>query len=183
MGRFAGERILAYMDTISDKVPEVRSTMSEARFGFYFNAKGRDNLGKIRDALRTTMMEKVGVFRTDKRISEAIETIKELKERTDHTSLSEKSLIMNPELIQRWELDNLLAVSMVIAQAALDRKESRGAHYREDFPERLEAFNDHTLISMPEFNRTETGKRPVDMSIFDAREPHYENFGMIQRKY
>ena len=183
MGRFAGERALAYMDTISERLPEVRSTLSEARFGFYFDAQGRDNLGKIRDVLRTTMTEKVGVFRTAKGISEAIETIKTLKERAENTSLSEKSPIMNPELIQRWELDNLLAISLVIAQAALDRKESRGAHYREDFPERLEAFNDHTLISMADFNRIETGKRSVDMSIFDARGEHYENFGMIQRKY
>ena len=171
------------LDTIRNKLPESRSTLTVSQFGSYLEAKGRDSLGKIRDELRMTMTDKVGVFRTEKGISEAAETIKALKQRADNTALAEKSLVMNPELIQRWELDNLLAVSMVIAQAALARRESRGAHYREDFPERLEAFNDHTLISMPEFNRTETDKRPVDMSVYNARNQHYENFGMIQRKY
>ena len=183
MGKFAGERVLEYLSGFSEKLPEAKAILSESIFGPYLEAQGRDNLGKIRDELRTAMTGKVGVFRTEQGISEAIETLKELKTRAESTALSEKSLTMNQELIQRWELDNLLAVSMAIAEAALARRESRGAHYREDFPERLDAFNDHTLISKPEFGKIEMGKRPVEMSIFEAREDHYEQFGMIVRKY
>jgi succinate dehydrogenase / fumarate reductase flavoprotein subunit len=183
MGKFAGERVLEYLKNFSGKLPDAKPIVSGARFYSYFEAQGRDNLGKIREALKSVMTEKVGVFRTEKEIIRAIETIKELKDRADKTALFEKSIVMNPELIQRWELDSLLTVSMVIAQAALDRRESRGAHYREDFPDRLPEFNDHTLICMPEFDTIDTGKRPVDLSIFKAREKHYENFGMIDRKY
>ena len=90
---------------------------------------------------------------------------------------------MNQELIHRWELDNLLAVSMVLTQAALERKESRGGHFREDFPERKDEFNYHTLASMSEFGRVSLGKRAIDMSLFEAKGEHYEKFGMIERKY
>lgn len=183
MGKFAGERVLAYISDASKKFPEAKASLTESKIFGYLEAGGRDNLGKIRETLRSTMTEKVGVFRTETGISEAIETIRELKARVEKTALSEKSFTMNQELITRWELDNLLSVSMVIAQAALNRKESRGAHCREDFPERMEAFNDHTLISMSEFGKTTLGSRAVDMSVFEAREDHYEQFGMIARKY
>ena len=90
---------------------------------------------------------------------------------------------MNQELVQRWELDNLLGSAMVIAQGALHRRDSRGGHSREDFPERREEFNDHTLVYMTEFGKVRLEKRTVDMSIHAAQGEHYEKFGMIERKY
>ncbi len=183
MGKFVGERVLVHISDAPKKAPEVKGALTESKFSAYLEAGGSDNLAKIREQLRNTMTEKVGVFRTEAGISEAIEIINELKDRADKTAVSEKSLTMNQELITHWEVDNLLAVSMTIAQAALNREESRGAHCREDFPERSEAYNDHTLISMSEFGAVHLGKRPVDMSIFEARGDHYEQFGMIERKY
>ncbi len=90
---------------------------------------------------------------------------------------------MNQELVQRWELDNLLAVSLVIAESALRRKESRGAHYRDDYPDRKDEFNAHTMAAMQEFGKIEFGQRAIDMSIFEAGGEHSENFNMIERKY
>ena len=90
---------------------------------------------------------------------------------------------MNQDLIQRWELDNLLAISMVISQCALYRRESRGGHFREDFPERKDEFNHHTLAYMNEQGRINLGKRPVDMSLYEARGENYEKFNMMERKY
>ena len=90
---------------------------------------------------------------------------------------------MNQELIQRWELDNLLTVAMVMAQGALQRRESRGGHFRTDFPERKDDFNHHTLVHMEEYGRVEFSRREVDRSIFNAHESNYEHFDIIERKY
>ena len=90
---------------------------------------------------------------------------------------------MNQELVQRWELDNLLAVSMIMTQAALHRRESRGAHFREDFSERSDTFNYHTLISMTQFGEVTLGRREVDMSIFEKGGEDSEKFGIIERVY
>ena len=114
---------------------------------------------------------------------EAIEELQGLKERADNASLSSKSLKMNQDLIQRWELDNLLDVAMVTAQAALNRRESRGGHFRDDFPERKDQFNYHTLAYMKEFAEVDLEKRSIDMSLYEAKGAHYEKFGMIERKY
>jgi succinate dehydrogenase / fumarate reductase flavoprotein subunit len=90
---------------------------------------------------------------------------------------------MNQDLVQHWELENLLQVSMVIAQSALWRRESRGCHFRMDYPERKDQFNHHTLAFMSELDEVRFEKRPVDMSIYEAKGEHYERFGIIERKY
>ena len=183
MGNFAGERIIQYLKKTPGQLPEPKGEKTFPKFSQYLKAGGQDNIGQIREAMRSMMTEKVGVFRYEAHISEAIEALKAFKERADNTALSGKSLRMNQELVQRWELDNLLSVSMVIAHAALNRKESRGAHFREDFPERKDEFNHHTLASMEEYGTIELGKRAVDMSIYEAGGENCEKFGIIPRTY
>jgi succinate dehydrogenase / fumarate reductase flavoprotein subunit len=90
---------------------------------------------------------------------------------------------MNPELILRWELDNLLSVSFLTAACALNRRESRGGHARKDFPERKDEFNYHTVAGMTEFANVVLGKRAVDMTIFESNCEHCERFGIIERTY
>ena len=100
-----------------------------------------------------------------------------------HIKIGITSLQTNQDLWQIWELNNLITVSMVIAQGALARKESRGAHFREDYPERRNEFNYHTLVWMPEFDKVTLGKRPIDISIFESKGERYELFDYIERKY
>jgi succinate dehydrogenase / fumarate reductase flavoprotein subunit len=184
MGKFVGRQTLEYLKETAAETPAASlEGASFARFARYLEASGKDNIGKIRNALRTLMTEKVGVFRTEQELSSAIDDIKGLKERADHTALASQSLTLNQELVQRWELDNLLAVSMLITESALKRRESRGAHYRDDYPHRKDEFNYHTLTSMQEFGRVEFGQRAIDMSIFEAGGDHSEKFGMLERKY
>jgi succinate dehydrogenase / fumarate reductase flavoprotein subunit len=183
MGAFAGERISA---SLGDDIPELPADAGEKSFELfagYLQQTGKDNLERIRENSRAMMTEKVGVFRSEEGLTESLDTLKELKERANNTALNCKSLKMNPELIQRWELDNLLSVSYVTAYCALNRRESRGGHARSDFPERKTEYNHHTLASMAEFGSVEPGKRQVDMSIFESGGEHCERFGIIERKY
>jgi len=183
MGKFAGEKVVEYLEEEQPETPEDEGEKTFSLFSKFMEANGKDNLGKIRDEMRSLMTEKVGVFRTEAGINEAIEKLKELKERADGTRLSSKSLTMNQDLVQRWELDNLLDISMVTAQAALNRRESRGGHFRDDFSERKDEFNYHTLVSMAIFGEITFGKRPVDMSLYHEKGEHFEKFGIIERKY
>jgi succinate dehydrogenase / fumarate reductase flavoprotein subunit len=183
MGKFAGEKALTFLEKFPDQFPEVEGNLGFLRFSNYMEASGKDNIGQIRDALRTLMTENMSIFRNEDGILETIETLKELKHRADKTALSSKSLQMNQELVQHWELDNLLAVSMVITLAALNRKESRGAHFREDFPERSDEFSYHSLVSMEQFGEVELGRREVDMRLFEEKGQHADKFGIIERKY
>ena len=183
MGRFVGQRIV---ESLADQLPELPADAGKksfALFSAYLDQTGRENLEKIRGESRMLMTEKVGVFRTEAGLTEAIETLKAFKERAANTTLACKSLKMNPELILRWELDNLLSVSIVTAMCALNRRESRGGHARQDFPERKDDFNSHTLATMTEFAKIDLAKRAVDMSIFESECEHYEKFGIIERTY
>ena len=183
MGKFVGERVVDCLGEALGDLPSESGERTFSQFSRFMEAKGRDSLGQIREAMQAIMTEKVSMFRIENGLIETIEVLKELKDRADKAPLSSGSCAMNQELIQRWELENLLAVSMVTTQAALRRKESRGAHFREDFPERKDEFNYHTLASMSEFGAVSFAKRAVDMSLFEAKGEHYEKFGMIERKY
>ncbi|UCG99840.1 MAG: FAD-binding protein [Deltaproteobacteria bacterium] len=185
MGRITGERVIEYLKDATD--PEEPSPddhhMVFHQFSTYLHAQGREKYAQIRDKLRDLMMEKVGIFRTENSLLEAIEELRELKERATHIPQGTTSLRANQDLWQVWELNNLITVSMVIAQGALSRKESRGAHFREDYPERRDEFNYHTFAYMPKFGEVTLEKRPVDMSMFEAKGGHYELFDYIKREY
>lgn len=183
MGAFVGERI---SESLPDRIPELPRDAGEKSFELfagYLQQNGEGNLERIRDNSRAMMTEKVGVFRSEEGLTKALEILKDLKERADTAALICKSLKMNPELIQRWELDNLLSVSYVAAHCALNRRETRGGHARTDFPERKNEYNHHTLATMTDFGSVELGTRPVNMSIFESGGEHHEYFGIIERKY
>jgi succinate dehydrogenase / fumarate reductase flavoprotein subunit len=153
------------------------------RFEGYLNARGSENSGILQTAMRSTMTENLSVFRTEKGILNALIRLDQIEERKANIPINHKALPMNPELALRWELDNLLSLAKIIAQAALRREESRGAHYRDDYPERGDAYNHHTLVSIEHTGKTAFGQRAVDMSIFNAKQSNHEKFGLIPRKY
>ncbi len=185
MGKVVGAGVVGHIMEAQDPggLPEDAGNHVFSQFSDYLQAKGTENYAEIRDALGALMMEKVGVFRDERGLVDAIEGLSALKDRARRLQLSGRSLVMNQELIRFWELDHLLDISLVIAQSALARKESRGAHYREDYPERRAEFHYHTLAYMTEVGKVTFDKRPVDMSIHEARGEHYERFGVIERKY
>ncbi|MBI5892751.1 MAG: FAD-binding protein [Deltaproteobacteria bacterium] len=101
----------------------------------------------IRDELANIMIKNVGVFRDKERLFAAKEKIKELKERYNHVYLEDKGDIFNTELLETIELKNLLTIAECIVLGAINRTESRGAHFRLDYPKRDdETWLKHTMF-------------------------------------
>jgi succinate dehydrogenase / fumarate reductase flavoprotein subunit len=97
---------------------------------------GKESCSKIRDELRSIMTTHVGIFREEKKLLWAKENIKILKEKFRLVRLRQKTLAFNFDLIQYFDLESMLNIAEVIVEGALERKESRGSHYRLDYPYR-----------------------------------------------
>jgi len=101
-----------------------------------FERKREDAVFLIRDEMKALMTSLVGIFRRGTLLLEAKEKIKELKRRFLSTGIKQRDIAFNNELIQYWELEGMLHLAEVIVEGALARKESRGSHFRTDYPNR-----------------------------------------------
>jgi succinate dehydrogenase / fumarate reductase flavoprotein subunit len=111
------------------------------------NRKGGETVSLIRTKMQTIMMDYGSVFRNETGLKKGIEEIRALKERYKNIEVANKGKIFNYELTEVLELGHQLDIAEVVLFSALHRKESRGAHYREDFPKRDDAkFLQHTLV-------------------------------------
>jgi succinate dehydrogenase / fumarate reductase flavoprotein subunit len=91
----------------------------------------------------------------------ALEKVRELQERFKNVAVTDSGKIFNTELLNAWELGNMLEIAEVVATSALNRKESRGGHSREDFPDRDDAnWLKHTLIAKKN-GKLEINYKPV----------------------
>ena len=91
---------------------------------------------KLRKAMQEVMMMNVGVFRTDQLLSEALEKVRELRKQFAHVYVSDRGKRFNTDLLETWELHNMLDLAEATVLAALNRTESRGGHARDDYPQR-----------------------------------------------
>ncbi len=134
---------------------------------------GSENAAGLRKELREVMMNKVGVLREQKTLDEAVEAVRELKDRYRNVGLQDKGRTFNMELLVALELGYLLDLAEVTALSAAARHESRGAHTREDYPDRDdENWLKHTLAF-----RTDGGVtlkyKPVNVSFFEPKPRTY----------
>ncbi|MGJ5753795.1 succinate dehydrogenase subunit A [Streptomyces puniciscabiei] len=110
------------------------------------NSTGNERVATLRRELQETMDANVMVFRTEQTIKTAVEKIAELRERYKNVAVQDKGKRFNTDLLEAIELGNLLDLAEVMAVSALARKESRGGHYREDYPNRDDVnFMRHTM--------------------------------------
>ena len=107
---------------------------------------GNERVTDIRRELQETMDRNAMVFRTEQTLKEALEDITSLRRRYRNVSVQDKGKRYNTDLLEAFELGNLLELAEVLVVSALARKESRGGHYREDFPHRDDVnFMRHTM--------------------------------------
>lgn len=129
--------------------------------------------GKIAEELQRTMMEKVGIYRNAADMQAAVLAIGEFRERYRSVRVQDTGRRFNTDLLEILELENLLDLSLVTAVSALARKESRGAHSREDFPARDdEAWLKHTLAFLDR-DTVRLDYKAVDTSIWPPKPRTY----------
>jgi succinate dehydrogenase/fumarate reductase flavoprotein subunit len=119
----------------------------ERNFHLMRKKTGGNNLYEIRNRMAEAMWYNVGIFRTEKNMVQALSTINELLEAYKDTSIGDDSVEYNTAFIHYVEVGNLLKLAKAVTMGAIARKESRGSHSRDDYPERNDAeFLNHTLI-------------------------------------
>ncbi|MCI1709656.1 MAG: succinate dehydrogenase flavoprotein subunit [Chiayiivirga sp.] len=130
----------------------------------YRNAKGSTPTADIRLDMQRTMQKDAAVFRTGETLAEGVKKIRAVHASFADVGVSDRSLIWNSDLIETLELQNLLDQAVVTMVSAENRKESRGAHAREDFPKRDdENWMKHTLCGIDTKGNTAIDYRPVHM--------------------
>jgi len=150
-------------------------TLDSIEHEFYGLAEmdGSESVADIKNDLQTVMTGKCGIFRDSRKLAEAVKETGRLRERFNNIGISDRGMIFNTEMMEALELRNLLDFSEVIAASALAREESRGAHYRTDYPERDDAgWLKHTLAY-----RSETGPlleyKPVTITSYKPERRMY----------
>jgi succinate dehydrogenase / fumarate reductase flavoprotein subunit len=154
-------------------LPEDAADFTRQQLDGLLNSKGTEKVSDISQEMKSTMFDHVGVFRTEEGMTQALNKIRELKERFQHVRVEDRGKIYNTNLIYTWELKNLLDLAEVTTVSALMRKESRGAHAREDFPKRDDAnWMKHTLAWLKDGD-VELRYKPVDFTRFEPKERVY----------
>ncbi|GLP67933.1 MULTISPECIES: succinate dehydrogenase flavoprotein subunit [unclassified Streptomyces] len=142
------------------------------------SSTGTERVSVLRRELQETMDANVMVFRTEQTIKTAVEKIAELRERYKNVSIQDKGRRFNTDLLEAIELGNLLDLAEVMAVSALARKESRGGHYREDYPNRDDVnFMRHTMAYR------EVGDDGAESIRLDYKPVVQTRYQPMERKY
>jgi fumarate reductase flavoprotein subunit len=135
--------------------------------------RGAETVAGIRQALNAAMEAGTGVYREQASMAKAVSEVAELKRRYEDVSLGDASKVFNTELNAMLELRNLLDVAETVATAAVNRKESRGAHACRDFPKRNDQdYLHHSLVHFSEAG-PRFGTKPVTLGVWVPEERKY----------
>ena len=173
-GKHAGLKAAEYAKNADfEKLPDDAEAGSRSAFEALRNGSGKENAFDIGTEMKKVMFDDVGIYRNEKGMAEALEKVRALKERFKGVRVTDTGKIFNTELLNAWELGNMLEVAEVITVSALNRKESRGGHSREDCPNRDDKnWLKHTLV------RKQNGEikidyKPVTITKYQPKERVY----------
>ena len=169
-GRRAGRDMVRYVkETEFTPLPAEPEARARELLDHLLNSSGGESFADIRQELQKTMMDHVGVFRTGAGMQRALKKIQELQERYRQVQIEDKGKRFNQELIEAWEVGCLLDLAEVTTVSALTRQESRGAHSREDFPERDDDnWLKHSLVYRRD-GKNEIRYRPVVVTRYEPK--------------
>ncbi len=162
----------------AEDAPEVNPPKSievdeEKRILELLSRDGKEKLSKLREELGEVMLKKVGVFKDESSLKEAIEEIRNIKKRAKHVRLEDSAKRFNTNLISLLEFFNILDLAEPIAISALERRESRGAHARTDYPERDdENYLKHSIVKL-EDGEIKHSWKPVTITKYPPEKRKY----------
>jgi len=175
-GRHVGQTIVTDVKNgIAFKDAKVEdATSALAKIEAIRTSSGNEKVPALRAELQQSMTDNAGVFRTEASLLQQQENIKKLKERFKNVRIDDKSKIYNTDLQEAIEFSHMLDYSAFIVDGAIHRKESRGAHYREEYQTRDdENFLKHTMAYMDKDGTITTEYMDVVMGDFEPTERTY----------
>jgi succinate dehydrogenase / fumarate reductase flavoprotein subunit len=169
-GKHAGLKAAEYAKAADwAKLPGDAEAAARSEFEALRNGPGKTNAYDLSNEMKKVMFEDVGIYRNEKDMSAALDKVCDMQERFKGIRVSDTGKLFNTELLNAWELGNMLTVAEAVAACALNRRESRGGHAREDYPERDDDnWLKHTLVTKKN-GKLEISYKPVVITRFQPK--------------
>jgi len=173
-GKYAGLRAAEFARGASfQPLPADATDFARQQFDRLLNNRGGERAAVLAQEMKSVMFDHVGIFRTAEGMQQALEKVRELRQRFENISVQDRGRVFNTDLMNAWELGNLLEIAEVVTVCALNRTESRGGHARDDYPQRDDVnWLKHTLAWITE-QGIQLGYKPVTITKYQPKERVY----------